>query len=219
MTYYNDVIDFYSNFKIPVSLPDGILLHNPFEDAERKAAIEQFYTKFFSDDNARIHILGINPSKLNHTSTGINYTDGLALKEFCGLDNGFSKGRELTSDFFYRVVLAMGGAEEFYKRVFAWAIMPISVTSKGGYVNYYDQAVEGALNEVITENVRWTSRRPSTGRALIIGTGENKKGFQNLEGSPFGYNDVKYLPHPRWIMQYNRDRIDKYIEQYVDALS
>lgn len=219
MTYSKDVVDFYKNFQTSGRLPDGVVIHNPFDNAERRNAIERFYERFFADDNARIHVLGINPSKLNQTSTGVNYTDGFALEEFCGLQNGFSKGRELTSDFFYRVVLAMGGAEEFYARVFAWAMMPLSVTSSGGYVNYYDEDVEGALDEIVRQNVKWTSERPSTGRALIVGTGENKKSFEKLEGAPFGYNDVKYLPHPRWIMQYNRDSVDKYVGQYVDALS
>lgn len=219
MTYFEDVVDFYENFEIPAGLPDGVAIHNPFHDAQRRDAIERFYEKFFSDGNARIHLLGINPSKINQTSTGINYTDGFALEEFCGLQNGFSRGRELTSDFFYRVVLAMGGAEEFYARIFAWAMMPLSVTSSGGYVNYYDEDLEGALSDVVRQNVKWTSERPSTGRALIVGTGENKKVFENLDGTPFGYNDVKYLPHPRWIMQYNRNSVDKYVGQYVDALS
>lgn len=219
MLFRDQVIDFYSNFQNPRNLPEGVVIHNPFDDAGRRAAIQSFYDKFFADDRVRIHILGINPSKITSTSTGVNYTDGFALANYCGIDNEFSKGRELTSDFFYQVVQAMGGAKEFYSRVFGWAMMPLSVTNKGSYANYYDLKIHEILEEIVKQNIKWTSNLPSNGRAVILGTGENTKKFQELEGSPFGYNEVKYLPHPRWILQYNRSKVDKYIEMYVNALT
>jgi hypothetical protein len=219
MLFKDHVIEFYKNFEKPDGLPKNVVIHNPFEDAARREAIEAFYEKFFADTQVRVHILGINPSKLTSTSTGVNYTDGFALASYCGIDNQFSKSRELTSDFFYRVVQAMGGAGQFYERIFAWAMMPLSITNNGNYTNYYDLIENIGVEEIVRKNISWISKLPSTGKAVILGSGENMKYFQSLEGSPFGYNEVIYLPHPRWILQYNRKNIDKYLKMYIDALS
>lgn len=219
MSIRQKVIEFYQNFAPPAELPADVELINPYDGADRRAAIEAFYAKFFDDGDVRVHILGINPSRMHPTATGVNYTDGYALNEYCGIENSFAQNRELTSDFFYRVVQAMGGATPFFGRVFPWAMMPVTVTKKGNYANYYGNDVVEDLKGLVEDNVRWTSRLPSTGRLVILGSGENQKFFDNMQGSPFGYNDVRVVPHPRWVLQYNRSKVDQYIEQYVDALT
>jgi hypothetical protein len=219
VTFRNRVTEFYQTFSAPTSLSADIELINPYEDSSRRRAIEEYYAKFFNDENVRVHILGINPSRMHPTATGVNYTDGYALENFCGIENSFSKSRELTSDFFYQVVDAIGGAEEFFGRIFPWAMMPVTVTKKGNYANYYGNDVVEDLKDLVRENVKWTSQLPSTGRLVILGSGENQKFFENLPGSPFGYNDVRVVPHPRWVLQYNRANVDKFIGQYVDALT
>lgn len=219
VTIRKSVIKFYRSFTPPPGLSSDVELINPYDNEERREAIEQYYAKYFDDEDARIHILGINPSRMHPTATGVNYTDGFALAEYCGIENNFSKNRELTSDFFYRVINVMGGASEFFGRVFPWAMMPVTVTKKGNYANYYSNDVVEDLKHLVEENVKWTSRLPSSGRLVILGTGENQKFFESMRGSPFGYNDVRVVPHPRWIMQYNRGKVGKFIEQYQDALS
>jgi len=219
MDFGAKVVQFYRDFRPPENLPDGIELANPYEHPARRGAIEQFYAKFFSDEFARIHILGINPSRLNTTATGVNYTDGYALKNYCEIDNDFSQSRELTADFFYRVVDAMGGASTFYRRVFPWAMMPVTVTKEGNYANYYSNDILEDMKSLVSDNIRWLTSLPANGKLVILGAGENQKVFNGLPGSPFGYNEVVTLPHPRWIMQYNRNKIDAYIEDYVNALS
>lgn len=219
MSIRNEVINFYKNFAPPPHLPADLELVNPYEHAERSEAIEAFYAKFFDDNNVRVHILGINPSRMNQTATGVNYTDGFALEEYCGIHNNFSKNRELTSNFFYKVVQAMGGASDFFARVFPWAMMPVTVTKKSNYANYYGNDVVEDLKDLVEENVRWTSKLPSTGKLVILGSGENHKFFEEMQGSPFGYNEVRVVPHPRWVMQYNSSKLDHYIDQYVDALT
>lgn len=219
MTIAAKVLGFYQGFEQPAGLPDNVSLENPYDNAQRHASIDAFYNKYFNDMNPRIHILGINPSRLTTTATGVNYTDGFALQEYCDLPNDFSKTRELTADFFYRVVLAMGGTDDFYSTIFPWAMMPVTVTKKGNYANYYSNDIVEDMKSLVVENIKWTSELPRTGRVVILGTGENQKVFNSLPGSPFGYNDVRVLPHPRWIMQYNRDKVDKFVADYVDALS
>lgn len=218
MTVSAKVIDFYKNFSLPSVLPSDIVVHNPYDDPMRQKAIESFYKKFFADDEPRVHLIGINPSRITETSSGINYTDGFALENFCGITNDFSKSRELTSEFFYMVVEEFGSAENFYKEIFAWAMMPFSVTRVSKYKNYYEDDVFDHLIDMVQSNIQWISNLPKKGKVVIIGTGENKKMFESLPGSPFGYDNVQFLPHPRWIMQYKRAYVKNYVQQYVEFL-
>lgn len=213
------VMAFYENPPFSTVVGNHIQIHNPFSEPSRREAIENFCRKFYNDQDHRIHILGINPSKINDTSTGVNYTDGYALENFCGINNDFSKSRELTSRFFYSVVEKMGGATSFYSAVFAWAVMPLSVTQEDAYKNYYEDDVKSQLNGAVKSNMEWISQNiPSNGRAVLLGSGDNKKSFDGLDGYPFGYRDIKYLPHPRWVMQYNSAKLDYYVDMYRDAL-
>ncbi len=220
MTVANEVINFYENFGMQAELEGGLAVHNPFDDAHRRAAMVDFFNKFYSDDAPRTHLLGINPSRFTDTSTGVNYTDGYALDQFCGIDNQFAKTRELTSHFFYQVVEFMGGAAQFYKSVFAWAVMPLSVTKGGEYKNYYEEEVYESISNIIFANMAWLQASiPTNGRAVILGTGDNKRTIEQIPGYPFGYSDIKVLPHPRWVMQYNSAKLDHFIGLYAKELA
>ena len=217
LTVRDQVINFYANFRKTNFFDSSYQLHNPFDAPSRRAAIEEFCAKFYDDDKPRVHLIGINPSRLVTSSTGVNYTDGFALKEFCGIDNSFSKSRELTATFFYEMINQVGGSETFYSRVFAWAALPVAITDGNSYTNYYD-VPEESVRELVLNNLRWMMSLPNLGRLVIVGTGENKKFLESLPGYPFGYNEIVSLPHPRWIMQYNRKNIAKYVDEYCKAL-
>ena len=220
MSISDEVSAFYEGLRTLAPPGGEVSLHNPFDHEARKAAIKAFCAKFYDDDAPRIHLLGINPNKPANTSTGVHYTDGYALDAHCGIENDFSKGRELTSKFFYLVVEALGGAAMFYERVFAWSMMPVCATEEGEYRNYYDNGVRELVQPVVDHNLRWLADRvPCTGRAVVLGTGENKANFEALDGYPFGYDEVIYLPHPRWILQYHSAELEKHVESYVHALS
>ena len=219
MTLSDQIIDFYTLFNMPTDVPDGVVIHNPFDDKVRKQTIIDFCEHFYNDDGTRAHILGINPSRLTPTSTGVNYTDGFALQEYCGIQNSFTKTRELTSEFFYRVVHAMEGPQAFYSSVFAWALMPLSVTAQGKYTNHYHPDVAKPLRELLRQNLLWLAELPKKPRAVILGLGDNKKVFDELNAELGVYDQAAYLPHPRWVMQYNRADADKYVQQYVTAIT
>ena len=219
MTIADHVLNFYQSFAPPLRMPNGTVLHNPFLDRARQQAITEFYKKFFEDNAPRVHLYGINPSRINDSSTGVHYTDGYALDAFCGIPNSFSKGRELTSRFFYQVVERAGGATVFYKRVFAWALMPISITRFGEYKNFYETDIVEFFLGSVKENIEWVRDKvTSDGRVIILGTGDNKDAFEKLEGFPFEYENVYYLPHPRWVLQYHSSDAEKYIDLYLEAL-
>ena len=217
MTLSDQVIEFYKSFPQPDVFDTSLQFHNPFDSPSRKSAIEDFCSTYYNDENPRIHLLGINPSRLTATSTGVNYTDGYALQNYCGIANDFSKTRELTAEFFYEMINAVGKAKHFYATVFAWAALPVAITTEGAYINYYD-ADDPKIYEAVEENIKWMTKLPSVGKLVIVGSGQNQKFIESCEGFPFGYNQVVTLPHPRWIMQYNRKRIDVFIDAYKDAL-
>ena len=108
--------------------------------------------------------------------------------------------------------------EEFYSRVLPWAALPVAVTSEGSYANYY-QIDRKEIVDLVMMNITWLSKLPRVGKLVVLGVGENKQYLENLDGYPFGYNEVIYLPHPRWIMQYNRKKLDQYIAAYGAALT
>ena len=219
MTISEQVIDFYKDFQPPIGLPNHIHLHNPWDDKDRRAAITEFCNKFYNDSTPRIHLIGINPSKLVKTSTGVNYTDGYALQNRCGIGNDFDKHRELTSEFFYRMSDACGDANKLYSNIFAWALMPFAITSDGLYKNHYDAEVASSVDTIIRANLDWLSRIPSTGRAVVLGKGKNAAKFDALVGTSGMYREIIILPHPRWILQYQRKDVDKFIDQYLNALT
>lgn len=217
MNYSDSVLRFYRDFAVGDVFDNALQLHNPYDAPSRQAVMTAFYEKYFNDDKSRIHILGINPSRLNNTSTGIHYTDGFSLQNYCGIPNDFFKSRELTSDFFYRVVEKMGGANEFYANVFPWAAMPVALTEHGKYANYYE-VENDRVEQIVSANIEWLTTLPRRGKLVVLGLGENRARIKKLDGFPFGYGEVHYLPHPRWVLQYNRAKLEHFIEMYIDAL-
>ncbi len=218
VTYSDQVISFYRDFAVGDIFDNALQLHNPFDAPSRREIMTAFYEKFFKDEAPRTHILGINPSRLSNTSTGVHYTDGFALQTYCAIENNFSKSRELTSDFFYRVVERMGGTHDFFAKIFPWAAMPVALTDHGEYANYYEVENE-RVSEIVSQNLKWLTGLPRSGKLVVLGLGDNQARVKQMEGFPFGYQDIRYLPHPRWVMQYNRKRLDQFIEMYIDALA
>ena len=90
----------------------------------RKPA-NSFYTKYYSDNNKRILLLGINPGRFGGGVTGIPFTDPVRLEKVCGIKNDFQKKQELSSVFIYEMIEAYGGAEKFYKQFYISAVSPL----------------------------------------------------------------------------------------------
>src|SRR6476646_8121752 len=125
MTFSQKAISFFTSLdlKLPAALNTEVL--NPYKNPETKKCVEQFFTKYFSDDRERIFMLGINPGRFGGGLTGISFSDPVALKKFCGIENNFGNKRELSSEFIYRVIEEYGGAEKFYKDFFMSAVCPL----------------------------------------------------------------------------------------------
>ena len=139
MNFGEQIIDYYKNLKLPIKkLPNQIeWIENLFQP-ETQETLAIFYKKYFSDNNKRVLLLGINPGRFGAGVTGVPFTDPINLEEVCGIKNDFEKRFELSSKFIYDVVDAFGGAEEFFNRVYIYSISPVGFIKNNKNINYYD---------------------------------------------------------------------------------
>jgi len=216
------ILDFYKKLSPKLKLPAGVAIMNPFTDADSWRLAETFYNKFYNDQHPRTFIFGINPGRFGGGVTGIPFTDPIRLKEVCGIDNELPKKAELSSHFIYAVVEAYGGAEAFYYDFFITALSPLGFTKNGINLNYYDdkellkdsepyiiQCIKDQLNTIVTDREV----------CYCLGEGTNYKIFQRLNAKHNFFKEIVPLPHPRFIMQYRRKKIDEYVKLYLEKLT
>ena len=54
--------------------------------------------------------------------------------------------------------------------------------------------------------------------ALCMGQGKNYKYFTKLNEKHHFFEEIVPLPHPRWVMQYRRKRMEEFREMFVEKL-
>src|SRR5215470_4039968 len=115
MFFSEKAFSFFSslNLQLPSSLHIEVL--NPYKNPEVKKCVVEFFTQYFNDDRKRIFILGINPGRFGGGLTGISFTDPVALRKICGIENNFGNKRELSSEFIYIMIEEYGGVKKFYR--------------------------------------------------------------------------------------------------------
>ncbi|MFM8432412.1 MAG: uracil-DNA glycosylase family protein, partial [Bacteroidota bacterium] len=143
------------------------------------------------------------------------------LEKFCGIGNHFHKKAELSSDFIYRMIEKLGGPDEFYSRFHITSVCPLGFIKDGVNVNYYDDkellsSVDSFIHKSVKRQLEFGCRRDV---AFIVGEGKNLELFSRWNDD-YGYFDKLIgLPHPRFIMQYKRKKMDQYLEEYSEKLS
>jgi hypothetical protein len=211
-----------------VELPKGVDVLDPLRGENSRTVeriVREFHTKYFADDRPRTLMLGINPGRLGAGSTGLCFTDTKRCETDLGIRVGEFRTHEPSSDFFYRVVRAMGGAGTFYRHVYVQAICPLGFTKSGPKgspvnLNYYDdRTLQNAITPFV---VRWLQDLISTGmrtdRVFCIGAGKNLAFLEAMNDQHHFFARIVPLEHPRFIMQYKAKQLDHYIQKYVDAL-
>lgn len=221
MTFASKVLDHHFQLKPTTQLPDGIDWLHPYGVAEVKAVMEAFFHKYFSDSDERIVLLGINPGRHGAGITGLPFTDPMRMESHCGIKNSFQKRAELSSIFVYEVIDAMGGAAQFYRHFYFNSICPLGFVKNGKNYNYYDDKdLEKAVMPMILHNLRAHLDMGVTRKiAFSMGRGKNYAFLQKLNDEHGFFDEVKPLPHPRWVMQYRLKRKDEFIKEYVEGLS
>lgn len=217
-TLSSKVLSFYQQLK-PDVLPEGIEVMLPFADAETWRVTEAFYTKYYNDNHTRVFILGINPGRFGGGVTGIPFTDPIRLEADCGIPNSFAKKQEISSVFVYEMIRAFGGTEAFYSKFYINSLYPMALTHKGKNINYYDTpALLAATRKPIIENVQTQiGFGLRTDIAICWGEGKNYNYLQKLNAEFGFFKEVIPLPHPRFIVQYKRKQLAKYIERYLEV--
>jgi hypothetical protein len=215
------IISFFDTLKPNWELPSDIELIYPFGDPYIKSLLNIFVRKFYNGKRKRTFLFGINPGRFGAGVTGIPFTDPIALKDHCEIDNKAPRKYELSSIFVYEVIDAMGGAEAFYKQFYISSLCPLGFVKDGKNYNYYDSSdlynsVEQHMLKAIEYQISKFCNRDI---AFSMGQGKNYKVFKSLNDKHQWFKEVQPLPHPRWVMQYKRKTKQVYLDEYVDKLS
>lgn len=225
-TFAEKVIDFYRHLEFRDHLPEGVAVMNPIRDNEEVfLTASAFYRKYYSDNNARRIIIGINPGRLGAGTTGVPFTDTIRLQEKCGLVPPGIKTFEMSSVFIYEMIEKYGGTRQFYGDYYISSVSPLGFTriSAGGRAlnyNYYDSrelkdAVYDFAVATIKKQLEFGIDRE---KAFCLGTGQNFKFLSELNSKYHFFEVIIPLEHPRFIMQYRSKQKDSFILKYVDAL-
>ncbi len=212
---------FLAHFAPPPALPPGIEARNPFTDPAVQALAQRFAEAFYADDQPRVALLGINPGRLGMGRTGVAFTDPAALAEHCGMATDLPRGRpELSTQFVYRVVAALGGAAEFYRHFFLGSVYPLVLLNQGLNHNYYDSP---ALLKALWPDLQGSLRQQVAGfglrRDVAVSLGKRNGEFLQWLNKELGLFDrIVVLDHPRYLMQYRRRDLDANVARYVEVL-
>ncbi len=222
MTFGEQVIAFFEALQFNIPLPNGIEAMNPYRQPETMDAVRKYYTKYYSDSNPRTFIVGINPGRHGAGKTGIAFTDTVRLEERCQIEHNLQPTTELSSEYIYSVVDAMGGPEAFFSRFYLTSVSPIGFTRNGKNYNYYDstamlQATSSFMMANFKQQIDFGANRKM---AICLGSGKNYKyltEINELMGKPF--EQIVPINHPRFVMQYRRKFLQQEVEIFSKALS
>lgn len=221
MFWSDRILDLFQHLEITVKLPKGVVVLNPYQDANTFNLCRKFYTKYYSDSQQRSLIIGINPGRFGGGLTGIPFTDPIQLQNICGIANTLQKRAEISSDFIYQVIGELGGTESFYSRFYFSSVSPLGFTHDGKNLNYYDiPALQVALMPFIKECLhRQVSFGLNTETCFVLGEGKNFKFMETLNREVKLFKRLVPLSHPRFIMQYKRKQVKNYILEYKKKLT
>jgi hypothetical protein len=209
-------------------IPKDVTVLDPFNGThaeEVRRIVTAFHRKYFSDERVRTLMLGINPGRLGAGSTGLSFTDTKRCESDLGIPVNGLRTHEPSSDFFYRMVRAAGGAKAFYSRVYVHAICPLGFVKSGPNgsainLNYYD---DKALEKAVTPFVEnWLRKLVACGMrshtVLCIGTGKNAAYLSKLNERMELFERIITLEHPRYVIQYKARSVNSYIDKYLKAM-
>lgn len=215
------ILKFYEKLRPDFILPPGVAILNPFSDRDSLQLASAFYHKFYGDPRPRKFIFGINPGRFGGGVTGIPFTDPIRLADVLGIPNGLPRKAELSSIFIYQVIERYGGAVPFYQDLYFTSLSPLGFTKDGLNLNYYDdkallKSIEPFIVTTINEQKRNILTESDT--CYCLGEGTNYKIFRKLNDKHGFFKTIIPLPHPRWVMQYRRKKMEEYVEMYVEKL-
>jgi hypothetical protein len=220
MYFSTKAINYFCGINVPKSISNGIELINPYESDEVKEIVKKFYSKFYKDSNDRLFIIGINPGRFGGGLTGIAFTDPVALRERCGIENTLGNRKELSSKFVYTVINHFGGVKKFFSGVFLTALYPFAIIKNKKNYNYYDEkSLSDLLRLDMVQNIRKQIKLGGRSDYAILLGKRNADYFFPINEEHKFFKKITVLEHPRYIMQYKLKQIDGYIKKYIGAIN
>ncbi|QKZ14694.1 uracil-DNA glycosylase family protein [Spirosoma sp. KUDC1026] len=223
-TFADHAIAYYNSLVAPTTLPPGVGVMNPYETPTVRQIVDAFYTRFYSDTNPRVFVLGINPGRFGAGVTGISFTTPQNLRRYCGIENDLRDTPELSSRFIYQTIEALGGAQEFYGRFFLTSLFPLALTKEGrnggpkNYNFYDDRLTTQTLWPAITETVRTQLTFGADRRVAVCLGRKNETYLKRLNDQQGFFGRIVTLDHPRYILQYKSKDVPLYLERYIQTL-
>jgi hypothetical protein len=221
MKKFSDLaIKYFLSIRLPEKLPQDISVLNPYSNREVKRVVKNYFSAFYNDSGTRIYLIGINPGRFGGGLTGISFTDPVALREHCKIENNLGSRKELSSKFIYLAAREFGGVNDFFSKVFLTALYPFALISGEKNLNYYDKKpLSDILKPQIIKNIQsQISFGARKDRAILLGR-KNAKYFEPINRDYGFFEELVVLDHPRYIMQYKLKKIDSYISKYLQAIS
>ncbi len=215
-TFAQRAANFFLDISPPENLPANIKTMNPYETDEVKDIISVFFKKYFNDNGKRILAFGINPGRFGGGITGVSFTDPLALEKFCGIENYFKKKTELSSEFIYLFISKYGGPKRFFSKYFLGALYPLALIKEGKNYNYYDEKklfllLKPSIVQAIKAHIDFGC---STESVISLGR-KNSIYLNEINREENFFKKIIVLDHPRYIMQYKRKQLKKYLNDYL----
>ncbi|QJX48788.1 DUF4918 family protein [Hymenobacter taeanensis] len=213
------LLQFLTEFPSPPPLPEEVVAYNPYQDSTPRELLTQFAQQYYTGDQPRVALLGINPGRLGNGRTGVAFTDPTALAAW-GIENDLPRRREPSSEFVQAVVLALGGPATFYQHFFLGSLYPLVLLRQGLNYNFYDSsAVTTALWPDIQLSVRLLVENVGVARHAAVCLGQrNGKYFRRLNDELQLFEHIHVLDHPRYLMQYKRRALADNVAHYVQVL-
>jgi hypothetical protein len=225
MSFAQRMKSFNHRLHLDAPLPPNINVLNPFR--EGKLALpcaDAFYDKYYNDNGKRWPILGINPGRFGGGLTGVPFTDFKRLQQVCGIDTGGTSSHEPSSEFIYRMIAAMGGADAFYTQFYINSVCPLGFIihkGNGKWVNYNyydDRALYVAVKPFIVQSIQQQiALGLYTEECFCLGK-KNTAYLSAINDEFHFFKRITELPHPRFIVQYKRKQIDSFVDLYVEKL-
>ncbi len=220
ITFSSKALGYFNKLEIPSKKPKSVELLNPYKSKEVKIIVNSFFNRYYNDNKNRTYVLGINPGRFGGGITGISFTDPVALRDNCGIDNSLGNKKELSSEFIYLMIEKYGGTKKFFSDFYMSALYPLAFIKNGKNYNYYDAKELWKFSKpLIAESI---SRQIDFGcnKNVVISLGKKNAEFLSKINDEYNFfKEIKILEHPRFIMQYRRKKLDKFIEKYLNLLN
>ena len=225
-TFADRVIEFNRNLDYMGELPAGFRVLNPYLDnPETLEVMEQFYHKYYNDNDRRRLIIGINPSRHGAGVTGVPFTDTKRLESVCGIRMESARTHEVSSVFMYDMIAEYGGAAKFCHDFYINSPFPLAIirqTPDGKWLNanYYDDpALFGMTEDFMIESLENHIRMGlDTSEVFVLGR-KNAAYIEKLNRKARLFGRLTALEHPRYIQQYKSKEKRAYINKYILAFN